>query len=505
MFSILPTPQSYHIFSGEPFVFAPEMTQFVLPLEWNTSYMQATLSRLGLVQQNCERKVVFEEDVTLSHHEGYSLKVSENQIVIRAMSYRGAVWALQTLMQCLPPAVVSAPLTEVVQIPPMKIEDAPQYDYRGAHLDVCRHFFTVAEIQKFIDELVLHKINVFHWHLTEDQAWRIEIKKYPKLVEVGAVREASPVMWKRTELDGVPYGPFYYTQEEIKFIVAYAKERGVEVIPEIELPGHAQAALAAYPELGCTGGPYAPWCHWGISENVYCAGNDATLAFLKDVIREVSTLFESSYIHIGGDECPKTQWEKCPKCQARMATNDLANTHELQSWFITQIGHFIQELGKKMIGWDEILEGGIPPSSIVMSWQGIAGGLTAAKAKHQVIMTPNTHLYFDYGQGSESTEPESIGGYVGLETVYDFNVDCGLPEEYRPFVLGAQANCWSEYFFDFARLEYALLPRLAALSEITWRAPIEKNYIKFREKVAQMMLRYETMGANYRKLDPLES
>lgn len=459
-------------------------------------FIQILKNRWGNVPKIDSKQILSIQYVQCFSTEGYSLKIEEDGLFIRASSYQGVVWALQSFMQLLP-----IQMGDVEQIQGVDIQDGPAYSYRGLHLDVCRHFFTVDEVKDFIDKMSFHKLNIFHWHLTDDQGWRIEIKKYPRLTQMGAIRKASPKPWDRLILDDTPYGPFFFTQAEIKEVVKYAKSRGVTVIPEIELPGHAQAALAAYPHLGCSGGPYEPWCHWGVSENVFCAGNEQTLSFLKDVLDEVIECFEGPYIHLGGDECPKIQWEKCPKCQEKIRLEQLENEEALQSWFVTQMGQYLKMHGKKMIGWDEILEGGIPDDAVVMSWQGIEGGKRAAHANHGVIMTPNDYLYFDYAQSENPDEPESIFGLVPLEKVYSFEVDCGLPCEISSFILGAQGNCWSEYFHDYKRLQYSVYPRAAALAEITWYAPQKRDFKSFKTRLEVLVQHYQSRGIHFRALD----
>ncbi len=439
--------------------------------------------------------------------EAYKLVVTEKNITIQGGSYRAIMNGIQSLLQLMPKAIYSSQLREKIDgfaIAQMTIFDMPKYAYRGMHYDVCRHFFTVEETKKFLDYMAMHKLNKLHWHLTDDQGWRIEIKKYPELMKKSTIRRETPKMWQRTVGDGVPYGPYYYTQEQAREIVAYAKTLGIDVIPEIELPGHATAALAAYPELGCNGGPYEPWCHWGVADSVFCAGNDSVLRFLEGVFDEVCEIFPYAYVHIGGDECPTTEWMKCPKCKARMKNEKLSNGHALQSWFVTQIANYLTKKGKIVIGWDEVLSPDIPKSTVIMSWQGINPGIRAVRSGHRVIMTPGSHLYFDYAEGKGPHEPEAIGGFLPIEQVYSFDVNCGLPPEQSHMIIGAQANCWSEYFHDFPRLEYAILPRICALSEVTWHAPkfSKEGFGKFMERVTDMYSRYAVMGANFRFVPP---
>lgn len=381
-----------------------------------------------------------------------------------------------------------------------EIQDAPKFSWRGMHLDVCRHFFPVKFIKKYIDLLALYKMNVFHWHLTEDQAWRIEIKKYPKLTEIGAWRNGTMVgPYDNQEFDTIRYGGFY-SQEEIKEIVQYAAERHITVVPEIELPGHALAALAAYPEFSCTGGPFEVARGWGVFDDVYCA-KEETFQFLEDVLTEVMALFPSTYIHIGGDECPKVRWKVCPNCQKTMKQSGLKDEHELQSYFIRRIEKFLNSNGRKLIGWDEILEGGLAPDATVMSWRGTQGGIDAAKMKHNVVMTPGSHCYFDHYQGNPRYEPHAIGGYTTLEKVYSFNpVPSALSKKEAKYILGAQGNVWTEYMKTEAHVEYMVLPRMLALSEVLWGTSNPAKYDHFLGRVEQHMRTvFKTLGYNYSK------
>ena len=368
----------------------------------------------------------------------------------------------------------------------MKIADAPRFAYRGMHLDVARHFFSVDEVKRYIDVMAIHKLNTLHWHLTDDQGWRIEIKRYPELTAVGSIRKATVVRKEWGTYDDTPYGGFY-TQDEIRDVVEYAADRGVTVIPEIDLPGHMLAALTAYPELGCTGGPYEVWGRWGVADDVLCPGREKTFEFLEGVLTEVMELFPSEYIHIGGDECPKVRWEKCPRCQAKIRQLGLKDDgehtaeHYLQSYVTDRIGKFLAQHGRRIIGWDEILEGRAPSDAVVMSWRGSEGGIAAAKLGHDVIMTPNSHFYFDYYQSLDTdAEPFGIGGYIPMEQVYSY--DPAFPEltpEQQKHILGVQANLWTEYVLSDEHLEYMLLPRLAALSEVQWCQPETKDWNRF--------------------------
>ena len=433
--------------------------------------------------------------------EAYKLTVDKNGVNITGASAAGVFYGIQTLRKSIP-----AGAGEVL-LPAVTINDSPRFSYRGAHLDVSRHYFTPDSIKRFIDILALHNLNRFHWHITDDQGWRIEIKKYPKLTTVAAERDETVIGRNSGEYDGKHYGPFFYTQDECREIVAYAAERHITVIPEIDLPGHMQAALAAYPEYGCTGGPYEVWKMWGVSDNVLCAGNDATLSFIEDVLAEVIEVFPSEYIHIGGDECPKTQWEKCPKCQARIKAlgikGDKKHSAEmyLQSFVINHAEKFLNSKGRQIIGWDEILEGGLAPNATVHSWRGVEGGIEAAKQGHDCIMSPTTFMYFDYYQTKYTDdEPLAIGGYVPVEKVYSFEpINDTLSVDIQKHIIGVQANLWSEYIPTFSHVEYMELPRMAALCEVQWCKPENKNFEKFKQRLLPLIGIYEKYGYNYAK------
>lgn len=443
--------------------------------------------------------IVLQLGLANDNPEAYQLKVDASQVVISSPSEAGVFYGIQTLRKAVDVAEGSN-----VELPAVEIKDQPRFGYRGMMLDVGRHFFSIDEIKTYIDMMALHNINRFHWHLSEDQGWRIEIKKYPKLTEIGSMRKETVIGHNSGKYDGKPYGGFY-TQEQAKEIVAYAAERYITVIPEIDLPGHMQAALAAYPELGCTGGPYEVWTQWGVSDNVLCAGNDQTIQFIKDVLAEIVEIFPSEYIHVGGDECPKVKWSTCPKCQARIKAlglkSDNKHTKEerLQSYVIHEAEEFLNSKGRKMIGWDETLEGGLAPNATVMSWRGEAGGIEAAKQHHDVVMTPNTYLYFDYYQSKDTeTEPMAIGGYLPIERVYSYEpMPKSLSPEEQKYIVGVQANLWTEYIPDFKQVQYMVLPRMAALSESQWCAPEKKNYEAFLQRVSRLVNIYAKNGWNY--------
>ncbi|MFI3268157.1 MAG: family 20 glycosylhydrolase [Rikenellaceae bacterium] len=426
----------------------------------------------------------------VSSDEGYTLEVTPESIVITAGNSCGIFYGMQSVMQLLPAEIESQSVVRDVtwNIPAVSIEDEPRFKYRGMHLDVCRHFSGVDFVKKQIDVLAMLKINRLHWHLTEDQLWTIEIKQYPELTGEGSVR---------TEGEGTKHSG-HFTQEEVKEIVAYATERYVDVIPEIELPGHGLAALKMFPQYSCTGGPFEIRNVWGVEPDVFCAGNDETFQFLENIISEVAPLFPSEYFHIGGDECPKIRWKECPKCQARMKAEGLKDEHELQSYFVQRIEKHVNKLGKKLIGWDEILEGGINPSATIMSWRGENGGIEAANAGHDVIMTPGNWLYLDHYQGAAEVEPISIGGYTPLSETYSYNpVPDKIDPEKAHHVIGVQANVWSEYMYTDSLKEYRMYPRVVALAEIAWTNLDQKDYTDFERRINNMNVRLDGHNINY--------
>ena len=436
--------------------------------------------------------------------EGYNMSVTPKKIVITAETAAGLFYAVQTIRQLLPPEIESPAKVEGISlaVPSCELKDNPRFVYRGMHLDVARHMFPMEYVKRYIDMIALHKMNNFHWHLTEDQGWRIEIKKYPLLTEVGAYRKETLIGHGGRppfEFDGKPYGG-YYTQDEVREIVEYARKRFITVIPEIEMPGHSVAALAAYPELSCTGGPFEVVTRWGVFDDVYCAGKEETFQFLQDVLDEVIELFPSQYIHIGGDECPKTRWEVCPDCQQRIKDEGLADEHELQSYFIKRIENYLLTKERRIIGWDEILEGGLAPQATVMSWRGIRGGIAAAKMGHDVIMTPSSHLYLDHYQTEPDGEPLAIGGYSPLEWVYSYEpLPEELNEEEQKYILGLQGNLWSEYLKTPEYMEYMAYPRMFAIAETGWTPAANKDFEGFLSRFLYQKPRYDKAGINYFK------
>lgn len=430
------------------------------------------------------------DDSAEGSDESYNLTVSNTEVTIEANSVKGVFYGITTLLQMLPAEIESPQKVENMEwfVPCVRIVDEPRFPYRGMHLDVCRHFVSVDFIKKQLDLMAMFKMNTFHWHLTEDQGWRIEIKKYPQLTTKGAIREDG---------NGTIYGG-YYTQDEVKEIVAYAKERFINVIPEIELPGHSLAALVGYPHLSCTGGPFKVRNIWGVEPDVYCAGKEETFKFLEDVIKEVATLFPSEYFHIGGDECPKKRWEKCNLCQKRIKMEGLHDEHELQSYFIKRIEKVLLGHGKKMIGWDEILEGGLAPTATVMSWRGEKGGIEAARQGHNVIMTPNNYVYLDHYQGSNKVEPVAIGGYTTLKESYSYDpVPEVLEKEKAKHILGTQGNVWSEYMYTEDLFEYRIYPRIIALAEVGWTQKENKDFEDFNRRIENNFTRLDLHDVNY--------
>jgi hexosaminidase len=439
--------------------------------------------------------------------EGYRLEVERKKIHLSANTGAGLFYAVQSLLQLLPPEVMgkSPAIGFRWRIPCVVIQDNPRFGWRGMHLDVSRHFFPKEFIKTYIDMLAMHKMNIFHWHLTDDQGWRIEIKKYPLLTQVAAWHvDRSGQDWNSTEPpvagEKATYGGFY-TQEEIREIVHYAAERHITIVPEIEMPAHTVAALAAYPQFSCTGGPFMvpPASVWP-DKDIFCAGNDDTFEFIQNILSEVIDLFPGKYIHIGGDEADKTEWKKCPKCQARIRDNNLKDESELQSYFIKRIEKFLVSKNRRLIGWDEILEGGLAPEATVMSWRGMEGGIAAAQAEHDVVMTPGSHCYFDFYQGKPESEPRAIGGYTPLSKVYSFEP---VPEHLTPqqakHILGAQANVWTEFISTPEHAQYMTMPRMAAMAEVLWSPKESRQWKAFVPRVERLMRRYEVLKYNYSK------
>ena len=442
--------------------------------------------------------------------EQYTVQVNKDGVVVEASALNGFVYACETLKQMLPAAIYGGKKAKAHWVLPyVSIQDQPRFAYRGMHLDVSRHFWSVDEVKRYLDVMTVYKLNRLHWHLTDDQGWRAEIKAYPKLMEVSAWRNGTVIKKDWGSNDGIRYGGFY-TQEEMKEVVAYAAARGITVIPEVDLPGHMVAVLAAYPELGCTGGPYEVWTRWGVAKDILCAGNDQVFTFLEDVFTELMEIFPSEYIHIGGDECfggdaepnRPDPWDVCPKCAARMKALGIKKgpqaKHYLQNYVTGRVQAFLNAHGRKIIGWDEILQGDLAQGATVMSWRGVQGGIEAASRGFDAVMTPNGYCYFDFYQTQErDKEPFGIGGDLSLEKVYSYEPFEGLAPEAEGHILGVQANLWTEYITTPEHLEYMLLPRMCALSEVQWCAADKKDYARFNASLDHTFEMLDAMGVNY--------
>lgn len=525
---IIPQPLSKEISTGKFLINAKTIVSGDISLEKEGQFLAGILSAaagqsIAFSSEVNKGDIILKLNPEIENEEGYELDVKYNQIIITGRTSTGVFYGIQTLRQLIPITAKKDVTLKELTIPAVTIKDHPRYQYRGMHLDVARHFFSVDFVKKYIDLIAMHKMNTFHWHLTEDQGWRIEIKKYPKLTEIGAWRNGTIIgHHPGTGNDEKEYGGFY-TQEEIKDVVKYATERHITVIPEIELPGHSGAAIAAYPFLSCfpeeptkifndmgskkgkeiqaNGTPKIVVETWGVMDDVFCAGKEETFNFLEDVLAEVMPLFPSQYIHIGGDESPKGNWERCTQCQKRMESLNLKNEHELQSYFINRIEKYVNANGKKIIGWDEILEGGLAPNATVMSWRGTKGGIEAARQHHDVIMTPEHTVYFDYYQNKDKkNEPLAIGGLTTVEGVYNFEpTPTELTLEEQKYIIGAQANVWSEYMETTDYVEYMILPRMTALSEVVWSSKESRNWQDFSKRLKHFSKRYDAMSLNYAK------
>lgn len=454
----------------------------------------------GIKAEKRPGTIVLQTKLKADSPEAYTVTVTPGKVVIDGASSAGVFYGIQAIRK----AAYTAPKGEVAVIPSVTVTDSPRFAYRGAMLDVSRHPANIDEVKNFIDILALHNINKFHWHLTDDQGWRLEIKKYPLLVEKGSRRDSTVIGHNSPRYDNIPVSG-YFTQEQAREVVDYAAKRHITVIPEIDLPGHMLGALSAYPHLGCTGGPYTIWSKWGVADQVLCAGNDSTLTFLDDVLNEVMDIFPSEYIHVGGDECPKTQWKKCPKCQKRIA--DLGIKAEgkhsaedrLQGVITTHVFETINKRGRRVIGWDEILEGDIPQNTIIMSWRGAEGAIQAVKKGQNAILTPTTHCYLDYYQTSDRAgEPfENIGGYLPVQKVYSLDPLSGMTPEQAKLVLGAQGNLWTEYVKNYRNAQYMVLPRLAAIAEVAWSPADKRDYSDFANRMPDLWKVYDNKGYNY--------
>lgn len=500
---IIPTPTEQTINNG--FMEIENSPEIITESNFNSA---ATLFKNAIKKLDLTSKKTTKNRINFSlneklNEEEYILKINTNQIIIEASTETGAIFGFQSLYQLMNLNLKNG----VVKLQNQVIKDSPRFKYRGMHLDVGRHMYPVAFIKKYIDGLAMLKFNNFHWHLTEDQGWRIEIEKYPELNNIGSYRDSTLIGHytdKPWQFDKTRYGGFY-TKKEIKEVVRYAEKRGINVIPEIEMPGHSQAAVSSYPEFGCTGEQVGVAPLWGVFKEIYCSKNE-TFDFLEEIIDEVVELFPGKYIHIGGDEAPKTNWKACGNCQNVINREELKDEHELQSYFITRMEKYINSKGKQIIGWDEILEGGLAPNATVMSWRGVSGGIEAAKMNHEVIMTPNATCYLDHYQAKDtSNEPLAIGGYTPIEEIYNYEpIPDELDESLHKYIIGAQGNVWTEYMKTSDHVEYMVFPRIFALSEVVW-AENRPSFNDFENKVIGMYPILEKMDINYSKhLERLE-
>ncbi len=518
VYDVIPLPQSVSVdLGGEGFVLKPSAkiayfgadTSMRRNAELLASYLEPlTGMRLEVVEAPAKGAITITDTLRSESPEAYRLVASADGIVIDGASAAGAFYGMQTLRKSIPAAMEAD-----VLFPAVSIADAPRFPYRGVHFDCSRHFFPVDSVKEYIDILALHNVNHFHWHLTDDQGWRIEIKKYPLLTEKGSWRKGTVIGTDFSSNDSIPYGG-YYTQDDAREIVRYAAERHITVVPEVDMPGHMQGALNAYPSMGCEGGPYEVWMRWGVSDQVLCAGNDSVYAFVDDVIDELCEIFPSEYFHIGGDECPKKKWKECEACQAKIRSlglkSDSHSTAEqkLQTHFMTHAAEHLASKGRRAIGWDEIMEGGMTPGTVIMSWRGPKHAVTAARAGHDAILTPTAYCYFDYLQAPDSITDEqllSYRTYLPVEKVYSLEpVDSTLTAEEARHILGAQCNLWCEYIPTLSYAEYKLLPRLAAMSEVQWTRPEKKDIDDFMRRLRQIVKTYDAEGYNYARfaLDP---
>ncbi|MBR3088721.1 MAG: beta-N-acetylhexosaminidase [Prevotella sp.] len=447
--------------------------------------------------------IVLQTDKKMTAKEGYRITANEKLLKIEGLTANGLFYGVQTLRKALPIAEAAE-----VDIPAVVVTDEPRFPYRGMHLDVSRHFFGVDFVKRYLDMLALHHINTFHFHLTDDQGWRVEIKRYPRLTEVGAWRRRTVVGRNTGLYDYQRYGGFY-TQDEIRDIVAYARDRFITVIPEIDMPGHMEAVLAAYPDLGCTGGPYEVEPNWGVFDDILCAGKEKTFELVEGVLDELIALFPSEYVHIGGDEAPRTRWKTCQLCQQRIASEGLRGDGKhsaedrLQGYFMKRVEKFLNSRGRKAIGWDELLDCDVEKSTTIMSWRGIEGGLAASEMGHDVIMAPTSFFYFDYYQTPEDywSKPLLIGGYVPLEKVYSFEpAPETLTEAAKKHIIGVQANLWTEYIYATEFVEFQVLPRMGALAEVQWVLPEQKDYDAFKTREQRLTRVYDMEGYKYCKI-----
>lgn len=503
-YNVVPLPNSVTMTGGEPFELTPSTTvaypEGNKDMERNAQFLaryvnDATRMTLSVVPGKAKKGIRLVLDKKVSGEEAYTIMVDKKGVTIAGSTPKGVFYGVQTLRKSLPVGAAT-----VVRLPSVKISDSPRFVHRGMMLDCSRHFFPLEFVKRYIDLIAMHNMNVFHWHLSDDQGWRIEIKKYPELTIKGSRRSGTVIGYNTALDDSIPYGG-YYTQEQAREIVEYARQRYVTVIPEIDMPGHMLAALATYPELGCTGGPYEVGHRWGIYKDVLCVGNDKIYDFCEGVLDEIMQIFPSKLIHIGGDETPTEVWEKCPKCIKRAEDNNMT-VKQVQSYFTSRIEKYVNSRGRRIIGWDEILGGDISQSAVIQSWRDTKHGRIAAEAGHDVIMSPTSHCYFDYSQADEKNskyEPTLCGGYIPVEKVYAFEpCDENLSESSRPHILGVQANIWAEYLLYPNQVEYQALPRMAALAEVQWTSG-KKDYQAFLERLNRLVSFYDLYKLTYAK------
>ena len=506
-YNVIPLPQevtltqkgAFVLTGATPIVYPEGDEQLKKDAQFLSDYIaDVTALRLTTTSAKVKNAITLRLNKKVQSKEGYVITVDKKGVVIEGATAAGVFYGVQTLRKSIP---VDKSLTEVT-LPAVVVKDAPRFGYRGVMLDCARHYFPVKFVKQFIDLIAMHNMNVFHWHLTDDQGWRIEVKKYPDLAKIGSVREKTVLGHNSDVFDDTPYGG-YYTQEEAREIVKYAADRFITVIPEIDMPGHMIAALAAYPDMGCTGGPYKVCQIWGVMPDVLCLGNEKTYQFCEDVLSEMMDIFPSEYIHLGGDETPNVRWKECPKCKALMAKENLT-PGKLQGYFTNRIEKFVNSKGRRIIGWDEILDGDINQSATIMSWRGTAPGARGAKMGHDVIMSPSSHVYFDYYQTrqgeSQWEEPLLIGGNLPIERTYSLEpVPEGADAETASHIIGVQGNLWTEYIAGPSLAEYQVLPRMGALSEVQWRPQGQKDFENYKVRQTRMLKLYDAYGLIYAK------
>ena len=506
-YNVIPLPQevtltqkgAFVLTGATPIVYPEGDEQLKNDAQFLSDYIaDVTALRLTTTSAKVKNAITLRLNKKVQGKEGYVITVDKKGVVIEGATAAGVFYGVQTLRKSIP---VDKSLTEVT-LPGVVLKDAPRFGYRGVMLDCARHYFPVKFVKQFIDLIAMHNMNVFHWHLTDDQGWRIEVKKYPDLAKIGSVREKTVLGHNSDVFDDTPYGG-YYTQEEAREIVKYAADRFITVIPEIDMPGHMIAALAAYPDMGCTGGPYKVSQIWGVMPDVLCLGNEKTYQFCEDVLSEMMDIFPSEYIHLGGDETPNVRWKECPKCKALMAKENLT-PGKLQGYFTNRIEKFVNSKGRRIIGWDEILDGDINQSATIMSWRGTAPGARGAKMGHDVIMSPSSHVYFDYYQTrqgeSQWEEPLLIGGNLPIERTYSLEpVPEGADAETASHIIGVQGNLWTEYIAGPSLAEYQVLPRMGALSEVQWRPQGQKDFENYKVRQTKMLKLYDAYGLVYAK------